>query len=232
MLKKFLKLLFACVCGAVVMCASVMDVSAATEEDVLNLLRSKGLSEVNIQRVKNHLNKKERTSEDYDWYINYINENCDKIADQWLDADYVANGYSYATTPAETLSPETTDNLGDGYAGVVTENTPADPTENILDFSNLSQEQKIEVISSASEMLSELGIDISIEQSSSGRYEIVATDEDGYVINATSLGTQIDATGIDYRGFAAICILLVSGSVYGIYFINKKFLTEGVVSDE
>lgn len=174
-------------------------VEAVTKEDVIAMAQNAGLPQASIQQGLNYLESGTFSTEEYENMIDllegYIGETNDKIVDNMSKSEE----YSSLT---DEEKEEYVSNL-----------TQAQKNQMIKE---LDQEVQLEIIDEMIDASSALGINVAVDSFTEDTVKLSVWDNDGNIVDVSSIGVSVDNTGIDYTMLVISMALIIFLSVSGI----------------
>ncbi|MCI5817062.1 hypothetical protein [Ruminococcus sp.] len=230
--------------------AGSLSASATTKEDVVAAARAAGFPEVYIQAGINKLNEDEYTSEDYDSFIaamkTYEEEIWAKINEQFGVTGTTAPEKENSTTTSTTTAPAQTEQSGGAvttkpkpfinmtleekvaYVQSLPESEQAkflaslSTAEKNSIIKQLSLDDKTDIINKLVETGKTMGFYFSVEDLEDDKLTISARDEEGKLIDVSSMGIVVDDTGISHTGLISGVLTAVAAAGAGLYLIGRK----------
>ena len=217
--------------------AGSLSASAATKEDVIAAARAAGFPEVYVQAGINKLNEEEYTSEDYDSFIaalhTYEDEIWEKINQQFgtvTTAPENGGPSTTVTTTAPVQKPFINMTLEEKVAYV--QSLPEDErakfmaslstTEKNSIIKQLSLNDKTDIINKLIETGKTMGFYFTVDDLEDDKLTISARDEEGKLIDVSSMGVVVDDTGISHTGLISGLLTGVAADGAGLYLIGRK----------
>ena len=230
-------------------------VKAATKEDVIAAAKSAGIPETDIQNGINFLESSSYTPEQYDKMIDKINELAVKKDEGIKDALDNASG---AVIPSQTQPAVTTGETGaaqqtqpgaagnqssviSGIADKYSSMTPEEKKDYIAGMTaaekneiikSIDKDKQLEIINSLIDAGSEFGMNIAVDDLTDNKLTYSVRDNDGQIVDISSVGIVIGDTGKDYTAFiliAASVIVMSSAGIAVFAAMQKKAF--GIQSD-
>lgn len=226
--------------------AGSLSASAATKEDVIAAARAAGFPEVYVQAGINKLNEEEYTSEDYDSFIAALHTYEDEI---W---EKINQQFGTITTAPENGGPSTTAPVQTEESGSVVTTTKQKPfinmtleekvayvqslpeeerakfmaslsnTEKNSIIKQLSLNDKTDIINKLIETGKTMGFYFTVDDLEDDKLTISARDEEGKLIDVSSMGVVVDDTGISHTGLISGLLTGVAAAGAGLYLIGRK----------
>ena len=226
--------------------AGSLSASAATKEDVIAAARAAGFPEVYVQAGINKLNEEEYTSEDYDSFIAALHTYEDEI---W---EKINQQFGTITTAPENGGPTTTAPVQTEESGSVVTTTKQKPfinmtleekvayvqslpeeerakfmaslsnTEKNSIIKQLSLNDKTDIINKLIETGKTMGFYFTVDDLEDDKLTISARDEEGKLIDVSSMGVVVDDTGISHTGLISGLLTGVAAAGAGLYLIGRK----------
>lgn len=209
-MKRKMKSFTACIIAAAAMvlpCSTA--VHGATIDEVISTAYEYGLFESNEKAVRYALEAKNPTPETLDAVIDRLKTGRYDL--NALIADQIDKGNIPVPEPEinqETQNPEAGSEPAEGTAGnnfsEMTEEEKKEYVQNLSDaekkeiIKNLDTDKQLEIIDTLIGVGAELGINISLENLTDDKLEYSVRDENGQVLDISSMGNNVDDTGIDY----------------------------------
>ena len=230
--------------------AGSLSASATTKEDVIAAARAAGFPEVYVQAGINKLNEEEYTSEDYDSFIaalhTYEDEIWEKINQQFGTVTTAPESGDSSTTVTTTAPVQTE---GSGSVVTTTKQKPfinmtleekvayvqSLPEEERAKFmaslsttdknsiiKQLSLNDKTDIINKLIETGKTMGFYFTVDDLEDDKLTISARDEEGKLIDVSSMGVVVDDTGISHTGLISGLLTGVAAAGAGLYLIGRK----------
>ncbi len=96
------------------------------------------------------------------------------------------------------------------------------PAENRSLLKQLPTDKKVEVIDKISEITSDMGMTITVEELSDDNVKIAMKNDKGELLNVSEAGASVEKTGYDRRGILTFCGGLFITALAGIAFVMRK----------
>lgn len=231
--------------------AGSLSASAATKEDVIAAARAAGFPEVYVQAGINKLNQGDYTSEDYDSFIaamhTYEEEIWAKINKEFGVTGTTAPGKEPGTTTVTTTAPVQTAEPGStvttakkkAFINMTLEekvayvqSLPEDERAKFLAslsaaeknsiIKQLDLDDKTEIIDKLVETGKTMGFYFTVDDLEDDKLTISARDEQGNLINVSSMGVVVDDTGISHTGLISGLLAGVAAAGAGLFLIGRR----------
>lgn len=208
---------------------SAVPASCATENDVVNAAKDAGISQTYINMGLNTGNK--FSSSKYDKMIEQINLyklNINKTLGKYfgVSADVFDSSKSKRDADVNFISmsmKEKQDYVskmsGENKTEFLGSMTNAEKNSCIKQFST---SEMTNILNPLIDFAKTLGFNISIDDISGDVLKFSISDDEGNVIDKSSLGTQTDDVGYDYKMPILLAFAAIILSIGGFIFINKK----------
>lgn len=242
---RFYKKLAAVIAAAAVTAVpmSTMTASATTVGDVIGAAYAAGWPDWMIQEAINTYSGGNYTSEQCDKAISMIYQYDEEAAKQIEEELGIKPPAASTTAPAkkdETVTTTTTTRKSDkdfinasledkkNYLNSMTEKEKEQfinsltPSERNSILKQLSAEDKAKLLANFMDVGKEFGITFNIDDISGDNLTVSAVDENGKLINVTSMSVKVDPTGYSYTMPIVISGGLLLLSVGGIALVTRK----------
>lgn len=228
------KFLLAAIISIAAISVFIPGANAASQDDVTNAARNAGISENYINQGLNM--GKSFTSAQYDKMIDYINLYKNSV-NKYLAKYFGGSASDYSSKASERDSDQNFINMTMAEKrSYISEMDESSRKEFISSMTNSERNSCIKQFKSSElsdilqplvDFASSLGFNISIDDLTGDGLSLSIRNDDGNLLDVSTLGGNVDNVGYDYHMPIFLSIFAIATGIGGIVFVNKKLKDKG-----
>lgn len=94
--------------------------------------------------------------------------------------------------------------------------------ERVSIIKQMSTDNKVNIVGTLTDIGKEMGLNITVDEMTGDSLTLSVRDDDGTLVDVSSVGTGVEDTGISYQGLISCAVALMLSAIGGVMFLARK----------